>query len=115
MVDCLTVLVVREPASYTARCLEHDIAVQAPTLVGALRDLFGLLRAHIDFDKRHGRAPLAVFGPAAEFHWNAYIRSTRVNYLQPSDEWGPLPARHVTVSLMDNSTRIQQLAKALTA
>jgi hypothetical protein len=115
MLDRLTVLVVREPAGYTARCLEHDVAVQSSTLSNALRDLFGLLRAHIEFDKRHGRTPLAAFGPAAESYWNAYIHSSRVNYLQPSEEWGALPAGHVAVSLTDNSSRMQRLAKALTA
>ena len=38
----------------TARCLEHDLMASGRTTEGAVDALLKMVRAHIDYDRRHG-------------------------------------------------------------
>jgi hypothetical protein len=74
----LSVLVFAETGRHwTARALEHDIAVQGPSAEGAVDALVKIVRAHVAFDVRHNRHPLSGFPPAPRLYWNAFRAATR--------------------------------------
>jgi hypothetical protein len=52
------------PGRWSARSLEHDVAVDGRNLEIVIDRILQLIFAHIDFDRRHGRAPLSTFPPA---------------------------------------------------
>lgn len=56
----------------TARCLEHDITATGRTTEFAVDALLKMVRAHIDFDRRHARLPLSTFAPAPRLYWDAF-------------------------------------------
>lgn len=57
---------------WTARALEHDVAVQARTLENAVDAVVKIMRAHAEFDRRHNRVPLSGFAPAPRLYWTAF-------------------------------------------
>ena len=57
---------------WTARALEHDVAVQARSLENAVDAVMKIIRAHVEFDRRHNRTPLSAFAPAPRLYWNAF-------------------------------------------
>ena len=72
------------PGTWVARALEHDIATEARRREVALRNTLGIIAAHVDFDRRHGRLPLSAFPPAPQRYWNAFARGTAMRLL-PAD------------------------------
>ena len=74
----MRVLVFPESSRYwTARALEHDIAVQGRSVEDAVDALIKVVRAHVAFDLRHNRRPLSAFPPAPRLYWNAFRDATR--------------------------------------
>ena len=74
----LRVLVFPETGrNWTARALEHDIAVQGRTVEAAVDSLVKVVRAHVAFDRRHNRTPLSAFTPAPRFYWNTFRDAVR--------------------------------------
>lgn len=57
---------------WAARALEHDVAVQARSADNALDAVIKIIRAHVEFDRRHNRSPLSAFGPAPRIYWTAF-------------------------------------------
>jgi len=83
----LRVLVFPETGrNWTARALDHDIAVQGRSMDGAIDALAKIVRAHVAFDLRHNREPLSAFPPAPRLYWNAFRDATR---LSPAQELEP--------------------------
>ena len=64
------------PGTWIARALEHDIATEGRRMELALRNTLGIIAAHVDFDRRHGRLPLSAFPPAPQRFWNAFAGGT---------------------------------------
>ena len=63
------------PGRWSARSLEHDFAVEGRSFDDVLDRILQLIFAHIDFDRRHGRAPLSAFAPAPARFWDAFQRA----------------------------------------
>jgi hypothetical protein len=63
--------------TFTARCLEHDITAAGRTIEFAVDALLKIVRAHINFDSRHARAPLSAFAPAPRLYWDAFRRGSQ--------------------------------------
>jgi hypothetical protein len=51
---------------WVARALEHDIAAEGRSSEAAVSGVLRIVFAHIDHDRRHGRAPLSAFPPAPD-------------------------------------------------
>lgn len=72
----LSILVFPETLkTWTARCLEHDLAACGRTPEAAIDTLIRIAQAHIEFDARHGREPLSAFRGAPGPYWSAFARS----------------------------------------
>lgn len=56
----------------TARCLEHDLMTSGRTADLAVDALLKMIRAHVDYDTRHQRAPLSAFLPAPKLYREAF-------------------------------------------
>jgi len=78
------------PKSWTARSLEHDIAVAGRTAEAAIDSLVRIAEAHIAFDLRHGRQPLSAFSSAPRLYWNAFARADTQQRLQRGEPAGTL-------------------------
>jgi hypothetical protein len=63
------------PKTWTARCLEHDLAASGRTAEAAIDTLIRIAQAHIAFDARHGREPLSAFHGAPRQYWSAFAQS----------------------------------------
>lgn len=75
---------------WTARSLEHDIAVSSKTAETALDSLIKIAQAHVAYDVRHGRLPLSAFAPAPRPYWSAFpAHATLRLELRHPDEGGP--------------------------
>ncbi len=61
---------------WVARALEHDVAAEARSAEAAVSAVLQILFAHIDLDRRHGRAPLSAFPAAPERYRSAFARAT---------------------------------------
>jgi hypothetical protein len=92
----LRVLLFQElPGRWSARSLEHDLAVEGRTLEGVLDHILQLIFAHIDFDRRHGRLPLSAFPMAPRRFWDAYkkakpLHSVSRHSADPQQSYGPI-------------------------
>jgi hypothetical protein len=64
------------PGVWTARALEHDIVAEGQSIETAIQAVLRMMRAQIEFDRRHSRDWLAVFAPAPSIYWNAFVRGT---------------------------------------
>ena len=111
----LSVLVFAETGRHwTARALEHDIAVQGRSIETAVDALVKIVRAHVALDLRHKREPLSGFPSAPRLYWNAFHAATQrapARELDLGDAEGaprivvattdhnPAAYRHVSVSL----------------
>jgi hypothetical protein len=60
---------------WVARALEHDVAAEARSSEAAVSAVLQILFAHIDLDRRHGRAPLSAFPAAPERYRSAFSRA----------------------------------------
>ena len=67
------------PRSWIARALEHDLAGAGTTMESALDTLVKVVRAHVNYDLRHGRHPLSAFAAAPRLYWEAFAGATRVD------------------------------------
>lgn len=75
-VSRLSILVFPEtPKTWTARCLEHDLAAGGRTPEAAIDTLIRIAQAHIEFDARHGREPLSAFHGAPQPYWSAFAHT----------------------------------------
>jgi hypothetical protein len=77
LIPRLSIIAFRETRLHsTARCLEHDMTATGRTTESAVDALLKMVRAHIDFDRRHARLPLSAFAPAPRLYWDAYRRGS---------------------------------------
>jgi hypothetical protein len=84
MTDELHILVMQPLRGWwTARILEHDIAAEGHTMAAAVATVMELARAHVDFDRRHGRAPLSGFKEASAPYWQAFSQATPLKSVGP--------------------------------
>ena len=75
----LRILVYQDlPGIWVARSLEHDIAVEGVTSEAAIDWILRIVSAHVEFDQRHGRSPLASFPEAPERYWQAFSEATPI-------------------------------------
>jgi hypothetical protein len=68
------------PGIWTARALEHDLLAEGRTIESAVHAVLRIIRAHIDYDRRHNRDPLSSFRAAPQFYWNAFTRATPLSW-----------------------------------
>jgi hypothetical protein len=68
---------------WTARVLEHDILAEGHTMAAAVATVMELARAHVDFDRRHGRSPLSGFKAASAPYWQAFEQATPLKVVGP--------------------------------
>ena len=68
------------PGIWTARALEHDVLAEGRTMEAAVHAVLRIMRAHIDFDRRHNRDPLSSFSAAPQVFWNAFNRATPLTW-----------------------------------
>ena len=86
------------PGRWSARSLEHDVAVDGRSLDFVIDGILQLIFAHIDYDRRHGRPPLSTFPPAPRRYWEAFDRSRPVQSVirrspDPRLAYGPIVIR----------------------
>ena len=92
----------------TARCLEHDLMASGRTAEGAVDSLLKMVRAHIDYDRRHSRLPLSSFVPAPRLYWEAFRQgSRRWQFDMVADPQDSLGATQVDVSLVPQHPAIR--------
>ena len=68
------------PGIWTARALEHDLLAEGRTIDSAVHAVLRIIRAHIDYDRRHNRDPLSSFRAAPQVYWNAFTRATPLGW-----------------------------------
>ena len=68
------------PGVWTARALEHDVLAEGRTIDGAVHAVLRIMRAHVEFDRRHNHEPLSGFRAAPQVYWNAYTRATPLTW-----------------------------------
>jgi|SRR5207249_3618192 len=68
------------PGIWTARALEHDLLAEGRTIDAAVHAVLRIIRAHIDYDRRHNRDPLSSFRAAPQAYWNAFTRATPLGW-----------------------------------
>jgi hypothetical protein len=68
------------PGIWTARALEHDLLAEGRTIESAVHAVLRIIRAHIDYDRRHNRDPLSGFRAAPQVYWNAFTRATPLGW-----------------------------------
>jgi hypothetical protein len=83
------------PGIWVGRGIEHDVSAEGRTIGETVRAILRMINAHIAFDERHDRQPLASFRPAAQPYWNAFHGGTPV----PLSELGALPPAHWEISV----------------
>lgn len=64
------------PGVWTARALERDVLAEGRTMEAAVHAVLRIVRAHVDFDRRHNREPLSSFCAAPQVYWNAFTLAT---------------------------------------
>jgi hypothetical protein len=62
--------------TWTARALEHDLAVEGRSVEAAVDGVMKIALAHIGYDRRHEREPLSAFTPAPRLYWTAFQAGT---------------------------------------
>lgn len=72
----LTVLLFQEGSAWVGQVLEHDMAAHGPTVHAALAAVQLVIQAHVNFDTRHKRQPLARLNRAPDVYWKALERAT---------------------------------------
>ena len=81
MATRLRILVFEEPPGvWIARALEHDMLAEGETIELAVNAILRIIRAHIEFDRRHNREPLSGFRAAPQVYWNAFSRATLLEW-----------------------------------
>ena len=68
------------PGIWTARALEHDLLAEGRTIDSAVHAVLRIIRAHIDYDRRHNRDPLSGFRAAPQVYWNAFTRAAPLGW-----------------------------------
>jgi hypothetical protein len=101
--------------NWTARALEHDIAVQGCTLEGAVDALVKVVRAHFAFDARHNRAPLSGFPPAPRLYWNVFREATRLSPVRQLDDRGDGTPVIIVANTDHHPAAYRRLSLSLTA
>jgi hypothetical protein len=67
---------------WVARALEHDIAAEGRSSESAVSGVLRIVFAHIDHDRRHGRAPLSAFPPAPDRFRSAFRSATPIRMMR---------------------------------
>jgi hypothetical protein len=67
---------------WVARALEHDIAAEGRSAEASVSSVLRIVFAHIDHDRRHGRAPLSAFPPAPDRFRSAFRSTTPVRMMR---------------------------------
>jgi hypothetical protein len=67
-----------EDGSWSAQCLDYDIAAQAKTLLDLADEIARVLVVHIAASMQMGREPFAGIKPAPKRFWDLYQRGLRI-------------------------------------
>ena len=89
------------PGIWTARALEHDLLAEGRTIDSAVHALLRIIRAHIDYDRRHNRDPLSSFRAAPQTYWNAFTRATPLGWASRLAGALPIGAQVVAAVAME--------------
>lgn len=89
------------PGRWSARSLEHDFAVEGRNVDAVLDRILQLIFAHIDFDRRHGRAPLSAFSAAPSRFWDAFHHAKPHRVIARESPSTGLPYGAIIVSISD--------------
>lgn len=110
----LTILTFPESQKlWTARCLEHDVAAGGRSIQAATDTLIKVLRAHIAYDRRHGREPLSAFANAPQSYWRALDASMPVpGVIEVEEPAGVEPIR-VAVAMFPRHPVLDRPARPL--
>ena len=84
---------------WVARALEHDVAAEARSREAAVSAVLQILFAHIDLDRRHGRAPLSAFPAAPERYRSAFARAIPIRMVSTAPRKGASEDLHIAVAL----------------
>lgn len=84
---------------WVARALEHDVAAEARSSEAAVSAVMQILFAHIDLDRRHGRAPLSAFPAAPERYRSAFARATPLRMMSTVSRNGGGEDLHIAVAM----------------
>ena len=85
-VSQLRAVLFEEGGSWSAQCLEYDIAAQAKTLLDLHDEIARVLAAHIAASVQMGREPFEGIQPAPKRFWDLYNGGLRI-------ESRPMPFR----------------------
>jgi hypothetical protein len=83
------------PGRWSARSLEHDLCADGRNIEAVLDRILQLIFAHIDYDRRHGHAPLSAFPAAPRRFWDAFkkarpMQSVNRRTSDPQLSYGPI-------------------------
>jgi hypothetical protein len=81
-----------EADSWSAQCLDYDVAAQAKTLLDLHDDIVRVLAVHVAASAQMGREPFTGIKPAPQRFWDLYDSGVRVESRPASFrlEKGPL-------------------------
>jgi len=84
---------------WVARALEHDVAAEARSGEAAVSAVLQILFAHIDLDRRHGRAPLSAFPSAPERYRSAFATATPIRMMSSASRRSGGEDLHIAVAI----------------
>ena len=84
---------------WVARALEHDVAAEARSGEAAVSAVLQILFAHIDLDRRHGRAPLSAFPAAPERYRSAFATATPIRMMSSASRHSGGEDLHIAVAI----------------
>jgi hypothetical protein len=74
----ISVVAFQEGDSWSAQCLEYDIATQAATLPDLYYEVERMLMGHLAVAAKLGREPFAGLGPAPQRYWDLYEQAALI-------------------------------------
>lgn len=72
------VLLIAHGDSWSAQCLEYDLAAQGKTLTEAQRSFERLINDQVAIDKHFGRKPFAGLPRAPKIYWDAWNQASQL-------------------------------------
>jgi hypothetical protein len=109
----LRILVFEEPPGvWIARALEHDVLAEGHTIESAVQAILRVIRAHIEFDRRHNREPLSGFRAAPQVYWNAFSRAKPLDWVSAVAQALPIPAE-ITAAVAEERPRRSENGEAM--
>ena len=104
----ISVVAFQEGDSWSAQCLEYDIATQASTLPDLYYEVERMLMGHVAVAAKLGREPFAGIGPAPKRYWDLYEHAA----LTVQGKRHPFLAPNPCASSLTPDLRVTQLEAA---